>query len=192
VVPENPCDDAERAFRVSGIEAAVRGAGGRIYALSEESHFREVSIPKGRKLTSARVAIDVLDTGCLIDLPVVKSHGGAEITCAMKNWMGSVEDRSAWHRRGLDQCIADLSTLIRPSLIIADATRIMTTEGPRGPGLVRRPQLILLGTDPVAVDAYAATLLGREPFDVPHVKLAHAMGIGCGELARVEIVRIEA
>jgi uncharacterized protein (DUF362 family) len=192
VVPENPCDGAERAFNVSGIAAAVQGAGGRMYALTERSHFREVSLPKGRKLERAKVAIDVLDTGCLIDLPVVKSHGGAEITCAMKNWMGSVENRSAWHLRGLDQCIADLSTRIIPSLIIADATRIMTTEGPRGPGIVERPQLILLGTDPVAVDAFAATLLGREPFAVPHVRIAHEMGVGCGDLSRVEIVRIEA
>jgi uncharacterized protein (DUF362 family) len=192
VVPENPCDGAERAFRVSGIRAAVEGAGGRMVELSEAGRFREVSLPKGRTLTSARVAVDVLDTGCLIDLPVVKSHGGAVITCAMKNWMGAVEDRSTWHRKGLHQCIADLSTLIAPALIIADATRVMTTEGPRGPGEVKRPQLILLGTDPVAIDAYAATILDRAPFEVPHVKIAHEMGIGCGDLSRVEIVRVEA
>ena len=192
VVPENPCDGAERAFKTSGIAAAVARAGGRMYAAEDDAHFREVSIPKGRALKSARIAIDVLDTGCLIDLPVVKSHGGSRVTCAMKNWMGSVADRTAWHRKGLDQCIADLSTVVRPALVIADATRVMTTEGPRGPGVVTHPQQLVLGLDPVAVDAYAATLLGYEPFDVPHVRIAHEMGIGCGDLDAVDVVHLEA
>jgi uncharacterized protein (DUF362 family) len=192
VVPENPCDDAARAFKISGIAAAVEKAGGRMYAAEGDGHFREVSLPMGRALKTARVAIDVLDTGCLVDVPVVKSHGGARITCAMKNWMGSVADRSAWHRKGLDQCIADLSTLIKPALVIADATRVMTTEGPRGPGVVAHPGQIVLGRDPVAIDAYAATLLGFEPFDVPHVRIAHEMGIGCGDLGGVDVVHLDA
>lgn len=192
VVPENPCDGAERAFRVSGVGDAVRGAGGRMVHLSGGGQFREVELPRGRELRKADVAVDVLDTGCLIDLPVVKSHGGAVITCAMKNWMGAVESRAPFHLRGLHQCIADLCTRIVPDLIVADATRVMTTEGPRGPGVVKRPQLILVGVDPVAVDAYAATLLGHEPFDVPHVRIAHEMGLGCGDLSKVDVVRIEA
>lgn len=192
VLPENPCDDAARAFKVSGIAAAVAEAGGRMYAAEDDAHFRDVEIPGGRKLTRARVAIDVLDTGCLVDLPVVKSHGGSKLTCAMKNWMGAVADRGAWHRKGLDQCIADLSTLVRPALVIADATRVMTTEGPRGPGVVIRPGLLAMGRDPVAVDAWAATLLGLEPFDVPHVRIAHEMGIGCGDLGAVDVVHLDA
>jgi uncharacterized protein (DUF362 family) len=192
VVPENPCDDAERAFKISGIAAAVERAGGRMIALAAGSQFRDVSLPKGRALKSARVAIDVLDTGCLVDLPVVKSHGGARMTCAMKNWMGAVEDRSAWHRKGLDQCIADLSTAVRPALVIADAIRVMTTEGPRGPGVVTHPNQLVLGVDPVAVDAYAATLLGLAPFAVPHVRIAHEMGLGCGDLDAVDVVHLDA
>ena len=163
-----------------------------MYALTDERLFREVSLPKGRVLKNAKVAIDVLDTECLINLPVIKHHHGSVITGSMKNWMGSVADRHAWHNGGLDQCIADMSTRIAASLIIADATRIMITEGPRGPGELKHPNLILLGTDPVAVDAYAATLLGRKPFDVPHIKTAHEMGIGCGNLDQLEIIRIEA
>ena len=37
-MPENPCDDAERAFRISGIGAAVAGAGGRMYAAADDDH----------------------------------------------------------------------------------------------------------------------------------------------------------
>jgi uncharacterized protein (DUF362 family) len=71
-----------------------------------------------------------------------------------------------------------------------DATRIMVTGGPRGPGKVETPGQIILGVDPVAVDAYAATLFKKKPFDIPHIKIAHEMKIGCGDLTRVDIQRI--
>lgn len=135
---------------------------------------------------------DVLETGCLINLPVAKTHGGATLTLGLKNWMGSVRDRGFWHRSGLHQCIADFGTLVRPSLTIVDATRIMVTNGPRGPGELKTPNQIVLGTDPVAVDAYAATLFGLEPFAVPYIQIAHGLGLGCGDLAKVVVQRIEA
>ena len=109
----------------------------------------------------------------------------------MKNWMGSVRDRRFWHRAGLHQCIADLSTFIRPTLVVIDAIRIMTTGGPRGPGKLEYPNQLIVGRDPVACDAYATTLFGREPFSIPHIKMAHDMGVGCGDLARVNVQTVE-
>jgi uncharacterized protein (DUF362 family) len=192
VVPEKPCDDADKAFKVSGLLAAVEKAGGRMVELAKDEQFRAASLPKARTLTSADVAVDVLDTGCLVNVPVAKSHGSSGITCAMKNWMGSVDSRKWWHLRGLDQCIADMSTLLRPALIVADATRVMLTEGPRGPGKMSYPGQIILGTDPVAVDAYAATLFGLKPFAVPSIRIAHEMGVGVGDLSKVEVVHVQA
>ena len=104
--------------------------------------------------------------------------------------MGSVKDRRAWHNKGLDQCIADFSTLVRPALIVVDATRIMLTGGPRGPGTLAHPNQLVFGTDPVAVDAYAAALFKKKPFDIPHIQIAHEMGIGCGDLSKVNVEHI--
>ena len=73
-----------------------------------------------------------------------------------------------------------------------DATRIMVTNGPRGPGRLETPNQILFGTDPVAVDAYAATLFGKEPFSIPYIQIAHDMGIGCGDLAKVDLQHLQA
>ena len=190
VLPENPCS-GEKAFEVSGIADAVKAAGGRMY-LPKKEHYRTVKLPKAKQLVEANVAIDVLDTGCLINVPVAKTHGGSVLTLSMKNWMGSVEDRGVWHRNNLHQCIADCSTFIKPGLVIIDATRIMLTDGPRGPGKLTYPGQLVFGTDPVACDAYAATLFGKQPFDVPSIKIAHEMGIGCGDLAKVEIVKLKA
>ena len=113
------------------------------------------------------------------------------LTLSMKNWMGSVKDRGRWHKAGLHQCIADFSTFIKPSLVIIDATRIMLTKGPRGPGDLAHPGELVLSRDPVAADAYAATLFDKDPMEIPHIKIAHEMGTGCADLKRVKVSRVE-
>ncbi len=190
IVPEKTCSPAKDAFRMSGIEAAVKRAGGRMYTPRAE-HFQTVDLPRAVNLKQAAVIRDVLEAACLINMPVAKSHGGATLTLSMKNWMGVVQDRGFWHRNKLHQCIADFSTFLRPNLIIIDATRIMLTGGPRGPGKLAHPHQVIFGTDPVAADAYAATLFGKQPFDIQHIRLAHEMGVGCGDLASVKIEHVE-
>lgn len=192
VLPENPCSPAKASFEMSGIGAAARRAGAKLYEPEADADFRTVDIPRGQKLKSVDVVRDVLDTDCLINMPVAKNHGGGKMTACMKNWMGSVRDRGFWHRNHLHQCIADFSTLVRATLNIVDATRIMVTNGPRGPGQLETPNQIVFGTDPVAVDAYAATLFGKDPFSVPYIQIAHDMGIGCGDLSQVAIEHLQA
>ncbi len=190
VVPENPCSSAKSAFVKNGIEEAVKRAGGRMYAPSDAKHFRRVVIPSGKNLKEADVVCDVMDCDTLINIPVAKNHGGASLTLSMKNWMGSVKDRGVWHRSDLHQCIADFSTFIKPSLIILDAIRIMVTGGPRGPGKLVPKEQLVFGVDPVAVDAYGATLFDKSPFDIPYIRYAHDMGVGCGDLDKVKVVHL--
>ena len=73
-----------------------------------------------------------------------------------------------------------------------DATRIMLDHGPQGPGKLAHPNEIIFATDPVAADAYAASLFGHKPSDVPHIRIAAEMGLGCADLAQVKIERVEA
>jgi uncharacterized protein (DUF362 family) len=192
-LPENTCHPEKSTFKVSGVTECLKGTKARLYRPAEND-YRKVDIPKGKIAKSASVPKDILECDCLINMPVAKNHSGATLTLSMKNWMGSIanEDRRAWHRDGLHQCIADFSTFIKPKLIIIDATRILLTKGPQGPGDLAHPHELILGTDPVAVDAYAATLFQKAPFDISHIQLAHEMGVGCGDLAKVKIERIEA
>lgn len=191
-IPENTCHPEKATFKASGVEEALKGTQARLYRPAKED-YRKVDIPKGKTVKSASIPGDILDCDCLINMPVAKSHSATVLTLSMKNWMGSVtnDDRRGWHRDGLHQCIADFSTFIKPKLVIIDATRIMLTKGPQGPGELDHPNEIILSTDPVAADAYAATLFKHEPFDIGYIKIAHEMGIGCGDLKKVKIERIE-
>ncbi|MGQ9662748.1 MAG: DUF362 domain-containing protein, partial [Kiritimatiellia bacterium] len=190
IVPENPCSPPEQAFEMSWIARAVKSAGGRMVSLRDARLFKRVELPAGKTLKQADVAIDVLETGCLINMPVAKHHRSAGLTLSMKNWMGSVKDRGFWHSNGLHQCIADFSTLVRPHLVIIDALRIMLDNGPRGPGKLEYPGQLILSRDPVAADAYSATLFKKQPSEIPHIRLAQEMAIGCGDLRRVKVVHI--
>jgi uncharacterized protein (DUF362 family) len=191
-LPELSCSPAAQAFAMSGIEAALKGTGARLYKPEKDSEFRKIAIPRGVAIQEARVPVDVLDCDCLVNMPVAKSHGAATLTLSMKNWMGSDQNRGTWHRKNLHQCIADFSTAVKPTLIIIDAIRIMTTKGPRGPGEMKYPEKIILGLDPVACDAVATTLFGLKPFDIPFIRMAHDMGVGCGDLAAIKIVEATA
>lgn len=191
-LPENTCHDEKSTFKTSGVEEALKGTKARLYRPAS-GDYETVEIPKGEKCKSAEVPKDVLSCDCLINMPVAKHHSGATLTLSMKNWMGSVsnETRRAWHRDGLHQCIADFSTFIKPHLVIIDATRIMLTKGPQGPGEQEFPDELILGTDPVAADAYAATLFKKQPFDIGYIKIAHDAGVGCGDLSKIKIEHIE-
>ena len=192
-IPENTCHPEKETFRLSGVEAALKGTKARLYRPAK-SDYQKVEIPKGKIVKSASVPKDILACDCLINMPVAKCHSATVLTLSLKNWMGSVPngERQGWHRDGLHQCIADFSTCIKPKLVIIDASRILLTKGPQGPGDLGHPDEIILSTDPVAADAYAATLFKKEPFDIGYIKIAHEMGIGCGDLKKVMIERVEA
>ena len=192
-IPENTCHPEKQTFALSGVEEALKGTKAKLYRPAK-GDYQKAEVPKGKVVKSANVPKDVLACDCLINMPVAKVHSATQLTLSMKNWMGSVsnEDRRAWHRDGLHQCIADFSTFIKPKLTVIDATRILLTKGPQGPGDLGHPDEIILSTDPVAADAYAATLFKKEPFDIGYIKIAHEMGVGCGDLKRIQIERVEA
>lgn len=192
LIPENTCQPEKETFPTSGILEALKGTKAKLYR-PKRADYVEVDVPKGKICRKAKVSRDLIEADCLINMPVAKHHGGATLTISMKNWMGAVDNntRRSWHRDGLHQCIADFSTYLKPHLVIVDATRIMLDHGPQGPGKLAHPHEIIFSTDPAAADAYAASLFNKTPEDVPHIKLAGKLGVGCIDLAKIKIERVE-
>ncbi len=90
----------------------------------------------------------------------------------------------------LDQCIADLNMIIKPTLNIVDATEFIITNGPMGPGKVTKPQKIVAGLDRVAVDSYCCTLWGLKAEDIFTIKAAYAHGLGQMDLSKVNVKEV--
>lgn len=189
---DNSCDNWVNSYRRSGIRDAVEGAGGVMVSGKQESDYREVEIPGAVKMRRARVHRLVLDSDVFFNVPILKHHGGALLTCAMKNFMGIVWDRGFMHKNDLQQCIADASLIRRPDLNIVDAYRVMRTGGPRGNAgsEIKLMKSLLLSRDIVAVDTAAARLIGFDPAAVGHIGNAERLGLGTTQLDKIQIRKL--
>jgi uncharacterized protein (DUF362 family) len=159
--------------------------------------FKTVEVPDGSALTEVEVAKEVLKADVIINLPTAKSHSATDVSLGMKNLMGLIWDRGYFHQgTNLHQAIAELSTVIRPDLIIVDATRALVTGGPGGPGKVLELNTIVAGLDPVAVDSTMVqmapwqnrSLSGRQ---VAHISAAHRLGLGEIDVDQIQITKVE-
>jgi len=191
-VTDHPVDRPEAlVLAMTGIRDAAERAGARVSLASSAAEFEGVRLRRGKVLKSADVLRDIRRADVFINVPIAKVHGTTELTLGCKNLMGTVWDRGAWHSSpSLDQCIADYAAEIRPHLVILDAVRILLTNGPKGPGRTEDRGLVIAGRDPLAVDAYGATLFGRRAEEIEHLKRAHEMGVGEINLKRVTVKHV--
>jgi uncharacterized protein (DUF362 family) len=190
---DHTCDQWTRCYKTSGIEQAVKDAGGRIVSGDSEGYYQTVAVPKGERLTEAKVHELLLDADVFINVPVLKHHSSSMLTIGMKNLMGVVWDRWYWHRNDLHQCIADFASYRKPDLTVVDAYNVMKRNGPRGvsAGDVVPMKSQIVSTDFVAADAAAAKLFGTEPGDIRHIELAAQMNLGQIDLRALSINRIK-
>lgn len=192
IVLDHTLDPARITYEMSGIAKAAEGQGARMVYVSQRD-FVPIEVPKGKILSAYRVMVlkQVLDADVFINVPIAKTHGSARLTLGMKNLMGIIQDRGSWHRSGdLHQCIADFVTAIKPNLTVIDAVRVLASGGPKGPGRVEQKDTVIVSTDIVAADAYAATLFGLTSSDVPHIIKAAELGVGVADLKQVKIVKV--
>ena len=181
---------AQSAYARSGIGEAVAAAGG-IMEVMNQAKFRDTPIPEGRDITSWPVYQDVLNADVLIDVPIAKHHGTTRLSLGCKNLMGVIQHRNRMHAN-LGQRIADLTSLVRPTLTVVDAVRTLMAHGPTGGNLsdVRETNTIIASHDIVAADSYATTLFGLTGADIAYVKAAAEMGLGTMDLSTLSIEEI--
>lgn len=198
VVFDHTCDNWRLCYANSGIEAAAKAEGAKVLPGNEESYYSQVELPKGKSLKSALIHKAILDCDVWLNVPVLKNHGGAQMTIAMKNLMGIVWDRGYFHQNDLQQCIADCSTLDKkPVLNIIDAYRVMLNNGPRGTnqGDVVITKALILSTDIVAADTAATRFfnqLREMPLEnVPYLAKAQELRLGTMNVNNLKVKKIK-
>jgi uncharacterized protein (DUF362 family) len=171
--------------------------------------FRVVEVPDGVALKEAHVDSLVLDCDVVLNVSMVKEHTGTGFTAALKNAMGfcphqptnsfchfgsAPPDRGAFYANvdHLSQCIADLNLIRTPDLCLVDATEYLITNGPAGPGDLRRSDTVVAATNPVAIDAYSTRFVDLTPGDVKMIELARQHGVGESDLKKLRIEEVSA
>jgi len=156
-----------------------------------------------------RVQKDILEADFVINLPVLKRHHSASLTCAMKNQMGSVNGTPRYFAHGkfkfgnrdfFMNAVAEFADAVRPELTILDAREILIKGGPSlKRGEVKKGiNKLLISSDMVALDSYSAEMMEQEDpsfsHDMMERTLAHGveLGLGIKDLDGVEIKEIQA
>ena len=190
---DRTCNEQRRCYANSGIQAAVESLGDNRAScvFMDERKFVPVDMPNGKSLKQFTFYKDALEADCYINVPIAKHHGGAGLTLSLKNAMGVIGGSRGHIHMSLDQRIADLNTVIKSHLVVIDATRILLRNGPSGGGAqdVQVLDTLIATTDPVAADAYATTLFGMKPEDLPSTRAAYELGLGEMDLSKLEIIK---
>jgi uncharacterized protein (DUF362 family) len=196
LVLDNPLQNSELSLKRSGILAACDSVEtGICKHLQNRRFYVDATIPQGRRMTGNAFMRDVLEAEVLIAVPVCKSHGGASVSLSLKGQMGLIFDRGVMHRgQNLHTTIVDLCTKIKPHLALIDASRVLSTNGPSGPGEILTPGEIIASADPVSADALAVASYawgGRKltPAAVGYIREAHERGLGRMDIDALNIQR---
>lgn len=197
-VLDHSLQDPQQSLEASGILAACEGVEkGICRHLMDERFYQETEIAKAKEMMTNGFMRDALEADVIIAAPVAKSHGGAGVSLSLKGQMGLIIDRRSMHSRySLDESIVDLNLRLKPNLAVIDATRVLTSGGPGGPGLVITPGEIIASADPVAADAATVAAYewyGRkiDPRQVGHLAAAHERGLGRMDIDRLVTRRLE-
>lgn len=181
--------EAVRFNEISGAELFDMNACG------EEDCYR---IRPEKSLTKEELMIPRLymDADVVIGVAKLKTHFeyDAGVTLSLKNSMGvpptkfyGQDYKEKLHLWGLKEAIVDINKIRKPDFVVIDG--IIGGEG-YGATQVRpvRSNIVLAGSDPVAVDTVALNFMGFTVEEALHVQLAAKEGLGISDLNRIKIV----
>ena len=195
---DNTIGSGSKCYEFSGIEKAARDAGASPEQCAPH-RFKRVAFddPQVKRLREWPLYEEALAADIFINVAVAKTHNASLVSLCMKNLMGvQGGDRGKMHQE-IHQNLADLNVIIRPTLNILDATRVLAREGPGGgrKDFVAAAKTIVCGTSAVTVDAW-----GADPAHLPwaqghhtlaavqHIALGAAAGLGVADPAKIEVI----
>ena len=175
--------DTFEAFRVAGVDKIAEKWNVRLIDLNKDEVV-EVSPPNPLALKRVKIAKTALES-TLISVPKLKLHRITGVTLSLKNMMGTVSRKGSMHSH-LSKNIADLASIVEPSIAVIDG--IIAGEGHETSENPVEMNLVIAGTDPVAVDAAGSAVMGVSPKDIKHLRLAEEKGLGTCDLSKIEVL----
>ena len=178
---------------------------GCIKALKLEEPLKKLSVPVkqldkskwcriGRRNTKVGVSSVALDADVIINLAKFKTHQQMVATFAVKNMFGCVtgKRKAIWHfRKGGNadnfcEFLIDIFEFLNPALTIIDAVIVMDGPGPIR-GRARPLGWLIGGTEPIACETICCKLVNIKPGELPIIKTARQMGLGCSDPDEIKI-----
>jgi uncharacterized protein (DUF362 family) len=149
----------------------------------------EKAIPGGKRMMSRKIPLTLEQADVIISVPVLKIHFAAVVSLGVKHLQGAVPPLEKYmsHFFGLWQNLVNIHHVIKPKLTIIDGLTGQEDFGPLS-GTPKKMDLLMGGTNPVAVDAVAMRVMGLDPASSPPVWMAYMQGLGPIEEEKITVV----
>jgi len=180
IVTDNPINDPASCFTLSGVGKAASEAGANV-VLPKPHLFKNTTLANGKLIRNWPIFYGPFEkVDKLIGIAPAKHHHRAGASMSMKNWYGLLGGRRNIFHQDINTIIAELSMMVKPTLVILDGTEVMMTNGPTGGSVsdLRRANTLIASTDCVAADSYGCTLLDLKVSDLPYLAQAEKAGAG--------------
>jgi uncharacterized protein (DUF362 family) len=180
IVTDNPINDPASCFTLSGIGKAASSAGAEV-VLPKAQFFKHTSLASGKLIKDWPILYEPFEkVDKLIGIAPVKNHHRAGASLTMKNWYGILGGRRNIFHQDINNIIAELAMMVRPTLVILDGTEVMITNGPTGGSIsdLKRVNTLIASTDCVAADSCGCGLLDMKVSDLPYLAMAEKGGAG--------------
>ncbi len=190
IVTDCPIRKSRAAFEWSGIGEASAAAGAEVI-IPEDSSYRTVSISE--RLGAWDILEPFVTATKIINVPVAKSHNLMGSAAGMKNWIGITTRLRYLFHNDIDASIAELALLMKPTLTVIDATRVLMHGGPAGgsTAAVNPYGAVAAGFDPVALDAWATSIFPSSAGSIPaYLRIAEGMGLGSADFRSLQAPEI--
>lgn len=177
--------DTFTAFKIAGVDQVAERWNVKLIDLNKDE-FADANTPNPLNMKKFRLAKTALES-LIISVPKLKPHRIATVTLSLKNMMGTLASKGTMHMgASLSENIADLASVVTPCLAVIDG--IIAGEGHETSGNPVPMGLVIAGTDPVAVDAVGAAVMGIPPVSVKHLRLAERKGLGTCHLDQITVL----
>ncbi len=193
-VSDNPINDPDSCFRLTGIAEAAEKAGARVI-LPRPGAFRPFTLEGAALIRDWPLLHGPLDgITRVIGMAPLKDHHRSGASMTMKNWYGLLGGRRNVFHQDVHTIISELARMIRPTLVVLDATTTMMSNGPTGGSTadLKPTNTMIVSTDQVAADSFGATLLGRSQTDLPFIAKAAEAGCGTADYASLKPAEVTA
>ncbi|HKJ43307.1 MAG TPA: DUF362 domain-containing protein [Sunxiuqinia sp.] len=176
---EHTVDAWTKCYKNSGIERAVKDVGAKILPGNKEFLYHEVAIPNAQVMKTAKIHEGVLDTDVIINVPAVSQTEELGYFGAFDNLMELVWPTQLTKSQR-PQCMVDFLRFRKPVLNIIDASRVLQRipTKQKSTGRTQNYKTLILSSDIISSDVFAAKRLGVNPESLPYLTLAAQAGFG--------------
>jgi uncharacterized protein (DUF362 family) len=176
------------AYKGAGFYPVFKRCGVKHYHFEEETQVEIPLYHKNRLRDAIFTPEPVAKADFFVNAPKFKAHPWTTVTFSLKAYIGIQDDRHRLidHDHKLDEKLVDLQYIIQPQFIAIDA--ITAGEGRMLTPIPFDMGLVIMGDNQVAFDAVCCHIIGLDPLEVPHIRMAHENGFGPVDLDSIDIV----